>query len=168
MPAAPTLAMLTAAPDTVTVNGRTTTLYPLTMADVGQWNRWARAAFLEPILQATAGLEADMRRNAQQAAFQSAKEISFFDRPAWPIMDTTEGLLKTIELSLAHSKAPPADLASLFRNENGVLSSVALSEAAWTIYALSGYVSTKRLLQVLGRAEPDEKKTETMTPATGS
>jgi hypothetical protein len=43
-----------------------------------------------------------------------------------------------------------------------------LSDAVWVIYQLSGYISTKRLLEVQGKAVADEKKTEPVTgpPAT--
>ena len=164
---AESLAGLTALPESVTVAGREVKLYPLTMADVGAWNRWARAQLLEPGLQACAALEGAAREDAQRAVFNEAKRISFWDAPSFPIMDSTDGRLKTLALSVAHGPAPmtEAELRALFCGETGFALS-ALSDAAWIVYSLSGYVSMKRCLEVLGKIpapKTDEKKTETPT-----
>ncbi|MGD0656285.1 MAG: hypothetical protein ABSA16_18275 [Thermoguttaceae bacterium] len=171
MSATETLAGLTAAPDFVTVNGRKITLHPLTMADIGVWNRWARAEFLVPALTAAGYLEDLARLEAQRAALNEAKQIGFYEVAAIPIMHSTEGMLKTLELSLAHSKEPPAAdmLAVWFKDESGVLSQRALLNAVHVIYHLSGFLSAKRLLEYLGlvkSSDADEKKTETETPKT--
>ena len=166
MSATETVAGLTAAPDFVTVNGRKITLHPLTMADIGVWNRWARAEFLVPALTAASSLEGLAKLETQRAAMNEAKQIGFYEIPAIPIMHSTEGMLKTLELALAHSKEPPPvdALASWFKDESGVLSQRSLLDAVHVVYHLSGFLSAKRLLEYLGLLKPtaaDEKKTET-------
>jgi hypothetical protein len=167
---AETLAGLAALPDSLTVNGRTLTLYPLTMADVGAWNRWARAQFLEPALLACAALEGEARQTALRDIFDEAKSISFWDRPSFELMDSTEGRIKLLALSLAHGPAPaPTEhqLRTIFEAD-GIRQHPALGAAMWLIYALSGYVSHKTYLDVTGKigGPPLEKKQE--TPPTAS
>jgi len=149
--------------DTVTVNGRQLVLYPLRLDEVRAWNRWARAEFITPALDACKALDGQERLDREHAAFQEAKAIAFWDTPSFPIMDTTEGRLKTVELSLSRGPQPmmAAEVAAIFRDDNGLMRG-SLADAAWRVYVLSGYVSAKTLLP----ATPAEKKTETSAPAT--
>lgn len=168
------LAGLTGLPDGVTVNGHAVLLYPLTMADIGAWNRWARQEALAVSLAACVGLPEDARREAQRAALVIAQSICFgLDEPGWSILCSHEGAVKAIELSLAHGKEKftSAAISELFqpRNGNGIITDRPMFEALNLILVLSGFISQKTFLEWKGSllpkaAQDEEKKTKIENP----
>jgi hypothetical protein len=96
-----TLAGLTAQPRTLTINGAALSFHPLTVADIAEWDAWARAEFIKG---AAAGVDAikgrGERMEMRESVLDSAERISFGSFKAYGMMSSFGGKLHMAWLSL--------------------------------------------------------------------
>jgi len=93
------LAELVGAGIEVTVGGRAVKLYPLTLRQMGEWERWLqcrRAAAIASVLGPNA---ADGSASAARTAISAAVDVSYWSEESLAQMRTLEGQLQLIALS---------------------------------------------------------------------
>jgi hypothetical protein len=93
---------MSAAPVEIELNGKTYTVSPITIGDVGKMNRWSIQQHLNARMQAMAGLDPDLQQTlatAITAPLTDAQKEEIYDAEG----PTVEGIIHTFYLMLKHA-----------------------------------------------------------------